>query len=291
MNAKYEQYLHALWNWANEVEEKVIHSRYYGETSNWTQELEQWRNELKTLLNTPTAVTKDAIKTIESRGKQLVDHLLYDRERKGSIQTGKHTLPPLPYAYDALEPYIAKEIMQLHHDVHHKSYVDGLNTAEKMIEKWSESQNANLLRHWMREQSFNGSGHYLHTIFWDNMSPNGGGEPKGELLKKIKQDFSSVARFKQLFTNAAKSVQGSGWTMLVWQLRSGRLGIQTVEKHNMYALFDVVPLLVLDLWEHAYYLQYETNRNKYIDNWWNIVNWSDVEKRYQKIKPIIWELA
>src|SRR5690606_25961817 len=101
-----------------------------------------------------------------------------------------------------------------------------------MIEKWQESQNSGILRHWMRGQSFNGSGHFLHSIFWTNMSPNGGGEPQGALAEKIKEDFSTFNRFKQLFTHAAKSVQGSGWAMLVWEIPSGRLAIQTVEKHN-----------------------------------------------------------
>lgn len=208
---------------------------------------------------------------------------------KGSVPPGKHKLPPLPYAYDALEPTISKEIMKLHHDKHHQSYVDGLNKAELKMKEARETGNFDLIRHWEREAAFNGAGHYLHTIFWDVMSPDGGGKPKGDLLEQIIHDFGSYQAFKKQFTEAAKEVEGVGWAILVWSPRSHRLAILQAEKHQNLSQWDVVPLLVLDVWEHAYYLQYKTDKDKYVDNWWNVVNWDYVQKRFNKAKQLQWQ--
>ncbi|GGK19717.1 superoxide dismutase [Caldalkalibacillus thermarum] len=204
------------------------------------------------------------------------------------VPIGGHRLPPLPYAYNALEPYISQEIMRLHHRKHHQSYVDGLNRAEKKMAEARRTGNFELIRHWEREAAFNGSGHYLHTIFWNNMSPNGGGEPSGELAKQIKQDFGSFRQFKKHFSEAAKEVEGVGWALLVWSPRSHRLEILAAEKHQHFAQWDVIPLLVLDVWEHAYYLQYKDNRGEYVDQWWNVVNWSDVAARFQEARKLRW---
>ncbi|BDG46661.1 superoxide dismutase [Parageobacillus sp. KH3-4] len=205
------------------------------------------------------------------------------------IAAGRHVLPPLPYSYDALEPYISKEIMQLHHTKHHQSYVDGLNKAEKMMKKARETNNYELLKHWEREAAFHGSGHYLHTIFWNNMHPKGGGEPHGELLEQIKRDFGSFERFKRHFTEAAKSAEGVGWALLVWSPRSHRLEILQTEKHQFMTQWDTIPLLVLDVWEHAYYLQYKSDRAAYINNWWNVVHWRDVEERFAQAQKLRWK--
>lgn len=205
------------------------------------------------------------------------------------IAAGRHVLPPLPYSYDALEPYISKEIMQLHHTKHHQSYVDGLNKAEKMMKKARETNNYELLKHWEREAAFHGSGHYLHTIFWNNMHPKGGGEPHGELLEQIKRDFGSFERFKRHFTEAAKSAEGVGWALLVWSPRSHRLEILQTEKHQFMTQWDTIPLLVLDVWEHAYYLQYKSDRAAYISSWWNVVHWRDVEERFAQAQKLRWK--
>ncbi|MBB6455288.1 Fe-Mn family superoxide dismutase [Salirhabdus euzebyi] len=289
MNVHTEQYLHALINWADEVQQKLSHSHREFQLPYW-REIDNWKNDIQAKIDDKQELTQEEMYRVKEDGEQILQTILANRKGKNTkrIGVGEHQLPPLPYAYDALEPYISKEIMRLHHDKHHKSYVEGLNNAEKMIQKWTASQNKQMLRHWMREQSFNGSGHFLHTIFWNNMSPNGGGTPKGQLMSKIKEDFSSFDAFKKLFTNAAQSVQGTGWAMLVWELQSGRLAVQTVEKHNMYALWDVIPLLVLDVWEHAYYLQYETDRNKYVENWWNVVNWDNVNDRFNRAQTLTW---
>ncbi|GEL76226.1 superoxide dismutase [Tenuibacillus multivorans] len=206
-----------------------------------------------------------------------------------AIGIGQHKLPPLPYAYNALEPYIDERIMRLHHDKHHRSYVEGLNKAEKEMQKARQNNNFDLIKHWEREAAFNGAGHYLHTIFWNVMHPDGGGKPKGELSNAINQSFGSFDQFKNHFSEAAKKVEAVGWAILVYSPRSHRLEILQAEKHQNLSQWDVIPLLVLDVWEHAYYLQYENNRGKYVDNWWNVVNWNEVEKRYREAQKVKWK--
>ncbi|SDH37805.1 superoxide dismutase, Fe-Mn family [Aneurinibacillus thermoaerophilus] len=199
-----------------------------------------------------------------------------------TVPIGEHKLPPLPYAYNALEPYIDEKTMRLHHDIHHKSYVDGLNKAEKEMQKARETGDYALIKHWEREAAFNGSGHYLHTIFWNNMKPKGGGVPKGELAEEINKTFGSFEKFKAHFSAAAEKVEGSGWALLVWSPEAGRLEILQAEKHQNLTQQGVIPLLVLDVWEHAYYLKYNNKRAEYIKAWWNVVNWDDVSKRYKE---------
>ena len=197
------------------------------------------------------------------------------------VPIGGHRLPPLPYPYDALEPYIDERTMRLHHQKHHASYVDGLNKAEKMMQMARDTNDFELLKHWEREAAFNGAGHYLHTIFWNVMSPDGGGKPSGAIARQIDRDFGSFERFKRHFSAAAEKVEGGGWALLVWSPRSHRLEILQAEKHQNLSQWDVVPLLVLDVWEHAYYLKYQNERRKYIDAWWNTVNWNHVDERFQ----------
>ncbi|HLS08473.1 MAG TPA: Fe-Mn family superoxide dismutase [Lentibacillus sp.] len=216
-----------------------------------------------------------------------------DDERKSTkyqtVPIGKHTLPPLPYAYNALEPHISEEIMRLHHQKHHQGYVDGLNKAEKEMQKARRSGNFDLIRHWEGEAAFNGAGHYLHTIFWENMSPDGGGKPDGDIAKEIKRTFGSFDKFKDHFTHAADKVQAVGWALLVWSPRSRRTEILQAEKHQNLTQQDVIPLLVLDVWEHAYYLQYHNNRKDYIDAWWNVVCWDSVNRRFEEAKKVMWQ--
>lgn len=195
---------------------------------------------------------------------------------------GRHVLPPLPYAYDALEPYIDEETMRLHHDKHHKAYVDGLNKAEQEMDKARETGDYSLIKHWEREAAFNGAGHYLHTIFWTNMSPGGRGTPTGALIEQIHRDFGDFKRFHDHFAAAAEKVEGGGWAILVWAPQAGKLEILQAEKHQNLSQWDVSPLLVLDVWEHAYYLKHQNDRKAYIANWWNVVNWADVARRFEQ---------
>jgi superoxide dismutase len=204
------------------------------------------------------------------------------------VPIGGHTLPPLPYDYNALEPYIDEKTMRLHHDKHHKSYVDGLNKAEIMMEKARKTGDFDLIKHWEREAAFNGAGHYLHTIFWNNMTPQGGGEPKRSLKSQIIKDFGSFSGFKKHYSAAAEKVEAAGWAILVWAPRAHRMEILQAEKHQNLSQWDVIPLLVLDVWEHAYYLKYNNDRKAYIDAWWNVVNWENVNDRFEKARTITW---
>lgn len=225
---------------------------------------------------------------VESLHQETEQYFKSRGSREAYVKPGKHLLPPLPYAYNALEPYISEEIMKLHHQKHHQSYVDGLNKAETNLEKARQTGDFSLVKHWSRELAFHGSGHYLHTIFWNNMSPKGGGKPGNPLLKEIEKYFGRFESFKKHFTEAAKAVEGVGWAILVWSPRSRHLEILQSERHMILTQWDTIPLLVLDVWEHAYYLQYQNNKAEYVDNWWNLINWRDVEDRFGKARQLKW---
>jgi Fe-Mn family superoxide dismutase len=195
-----------------------------------------------------------------------------------------YTLPPLPYAYEALEPHISRQIMTLHHDKHHQAYVTGANAA---LEKLEKSRNGELQidqRAVLRDYSFNADGHILHSLFWPNMAPSGkgGGTPGGKLADRINLDFGSFDKFKAQFSDASKTVEGSGWAMLVYEGMSDRLLIVQVEKHNLNHLAQSSVILASDLWEHAFYAQYLNDKAKYVDAWWNVVNWSEADARLGK---------
>jgi Fe-Mn family superoxide dismutase len=194
----------------------------------------------------------------------------------------KHELPPLPYDYNALEPYYDEQTVRLHHDAHHKGYVDGLNNAEAKLAEARAAGDFGLIKHWERELAFHGSGHILHTMFWENMAPGGGGPASGVIKDQIDKDFGSFELFKKQFTAAAVAVEGSGWAILCWNPVFGRLEILTAEKHQNLTQWGVVPLLVVDVWEHAYYLKYQNKRAVFVEAWWNLINWSDVNRRFAK---------
>jgi superoxide dismutase len=207
------------------------------------------------------------------------------------VPIGGHVLPPLPYPYNALEPYIDEQTMHLHHDKHHQSYVDGLNKAEKALAEARHRNEFSLVKHWERELAFHGAGHYLHTIFWRAMAPQAGGRPTGQLARMIDRDFGSFEAFKNQFSKAAEDVEGGGWAILVWAPRAGRLQILTAEKHQNLSQWDVIPLLPLDVWEHAYYLKYQNRRPEYVKNWWNVVNWPFVAQRLAEALKVQWPRA
>lgn len=205
------------------------------------------------------------------------------------VPVGAHKLPPLPYGYDALEPFIDAETMRIHHDKLHQNYVNGLNKAEMMMAQARATNNYELIRHWEREAAFHGAGHYLHTIFWDVMSPKGGGSPQGELAEQIIRDFNSIEIFKRQFSQVAENVEGPGWALLVWSPRAQHLEILSAEKHQLLTQWESIPLLVLDVWEHAYWLGYRNERKRYIEAWWNVVNWSHVQDRYLQARRLRWQ--
>lgn len=195
-----------------------------------------------------------------------------------------YQLPDLPYEYDALEPHIDEQTMRLHHDVHHQGYVDGANRA---LQKLAEARNSNEyggIKAWSRDLSFNLSGHTLHSIFWRNMTPEAEtGDPSWTLEQKVEAAFGSMEALKAQFGAAAKAVEGSGWAILAWEPKSESLTVLQVEKHQNLGAQGVTPILVLDVWEHAYYLSYQNRRGEYVDNWWNVVNWADVSERLDTV--------
>ncbi|MDK6259424.1 MULTISPECIES: superoxide dismutase [Corynebacterium] len=192
-----------------------------------------------------------------------------------------YELPDLPYDYDALEPHISGEIMQLHHDKHHKTYVDGANAALEALEKAREDgTDQNTVRALSKNLAFNLGGHTNHSIFWKNLSPNGGGEPTGELAEAINRDFGSFEKFKDHFSNAALSLQGSGWAVLGYDHIGERLVIEQMTDQQGNLSINLTPLLLLDMWEHAFYLQYKNVKADYVKAVWNVFNWDDVAERY-----------
>ncbi|MCC6444394.1 MAG: superoxide dismutase, partial [Armatimonadetes bacterium] len=193
-------------------------------------------------------------------------------------------LPPLPYAYNALEPNMDEQTVKLHHDMHHKAYVDGLNNAEDKLAAAREAGDYALVKHWSRELAFHGSGHILHSIFWTNLAPNAGGEPTGDLTEAVKKDFGSFERCKAQLVAVTVAVEGSGWGLLTYMPDQDRLLIMQAEKHQDLTQWGAVPLLVLDAWEHAYYLKYQNRRAEYVNNLFNLINWADVAARYEKAK-------
>jgi Fe-Mn family superoxide dismutase len=199
--------------------------------------------------------------------------------------TKKYSLPDLPYSYDALEPYISQEIMKLHHDKHHLAYVNGANAALDKLEGARKNGWTGVdIKGIERDLSFNLAGHVLHSVFWPNMKQNGGGKPGGRLADKLNEDFGSFDAFKAQFAAAAKAVEGSGWGLLVYDPVNDQLLTLMAEKHNLLSGQSTVPLLVCDVWEHAYYLQYKNDRGAYVDAFWNVINWENVDSLLSNAK-------
>ncbi len=198
----------------------------------------------------------------------------------------KYELPALPYDTSALEPYISREQLSLHHDKHHQGYVKGANTNLEKIEQ-ARRDNADIdEKAALKEFSFNIGGHSLHSLFWPTMAPagkGGGGTPGGALADALDREFGSFDRFKKEFSQAASSVEGSGWAALVMEPLSGRPLIMQIEKHSNDVYPSAPILMVLDVWEHAYYVDYRNNRGQFVDAFWNIVNWDEVTRRMERV--------
>lgn len=196
------------------------------------------------------------------------------------IPPGQHVLPPLPYSYDALEPVLGQETLRIHHDKHHKSYVDGLNNAEINLVEARENGDYSLIKYWENELAFNGSGHILHSIYWTIMAPlEVPSQVEAQTLNQINIYFGSFQRFKEQFISASDKVEGSGWGVLSWQPTWNRLEILQAGKHQNLTQWSGIPILVCDVWEHAYYLNYQNKRRDYIEAWWELIDWQEVERR------------
>lgn len=197
----------------------------------------------------------------------------------------KHVLPDLPYDYNALEPTISSEIMKLHHTKHHATYVNNLNVAEEKLAEALHKKDTTSVIQQENIIKFNGGGHLNHSIFWHNLSPSGGGDPSGELLKLIESSYSSVETMKQKMSAVAVGVQGSGWAWLGYCKETNRIRVaSTANQDPLQPTTGLIPLLGIDVWEHAYYLQYKNVRPDYIKAIWKVVNWKDVAERLEKAK-------
>ncbi|MBT2498374.1 superoxide dismutase [Agromyces sp. ISL-38] len=191
-----------------------------------------------------------------------------------------YTLPDLPYDYAALAPHISATIMELHHSKHHQAYVTGANTALEQLAVARESGDLANVNKLEKDLAFNLGGHVNHSVFWQNMSPDGGGSPEGELAAAIDDGFGSFDAFRAHFTATALGVQGSGWAVLAWDDLGARPVIFQLFDQQGNAPLGVTPLLQLDVWEHAYYLDYRNVRTDYVKAFWEIVNWADVQARF-----------
>ncbi|MHA7126224.1 MULTISPECIES: superoxide dismutase [Janibacter] len=193
-----------------------------------------------------------------------------------------YTLPDLPYDYGALEPAMSGEILELHHDKHHATYVKGANdTTEKIAEARDKGDLSGIVG-LEKTLAFNVSGHVLHSIFWENLSPDGGDKPDGALGTAIDEHFGSFDKFRAQLTAATQTTQGSGWGVLAWEPIGQRLLVTQVYDHHGNVAAGMTPLLAFDAWEHAYYLQYKNVKPDYIEKLWDIVNWNDVSARLEK---------
>ena len=196
------------------------------------------------------------------------------------VPIGQHKLPPLPYAYNALEPVIDEKTLTIHHDKHHKKYVDDLNKAEADAQKMRESKNFDDINLIEQNLAYNGSGHILHSIYWTIMTyPDKGGTPGNITDALIKSYFGSFDAFKNQFIQAASKVHGSGWGILGYNPYFRHLEILQADKHENMTQWGIIPVLVCDVWEHAFYLKYQNNRDEYINSWWKLINWGEVENR------------
>ena len=196
-----------------------------------------------------------------------------------------YTLEDLPYAFNALEPYISETQLRLHHDKHHAAYVNGANAIFEKLDKARQAGTDLDMKATLKELSFQAGGHILHWLFWQNLAPAAKAmkEPDGVLAEALKNEFGSFERFKKEFSSAAASTEGSGWAALARCGLTGRLLIMQIEKHNVHVYPQLRILMVLDVWEHAYYLDYRNERPRFVEAFWNIMNWDVVNKRLEAL--------
>ncbi|MEY2815853.1 MAG: hypothetical protein RJA78_429 [Actinomycetota bacterium] len=194
----------------------------------------------------------------------------------------KYVLPDLSYDYGALEPNISGRIMELHHDKHHLAYVNGANSALDALAEARDKNDLTMVNKFQKDLAFNLAGHVNHTVFWKNMSPDGGDKPTGELAAAIDHFFGSFDAFRAHFTASALGIQGSGWSILVWEMFGQKLIIEQLYDHQGNLAVGSIPLLMLDMWEHAFYLDYQNVKPEYVKAFWNIVNWADVQARFDE---------
>ncbi len=194
-----------------------------------------------------------------------------------------YELPELTYTYDALEPVLTARMVELHHDKHHAAYVKGANEAMESLARARESEDFGAIAGLERALAFNVSGHVLHSVLWTNLSPDAASRPSGDLASAIKGDLGSFDTARSHLAAAATSIQGAGWAALVWEPCSGRLQVAQIHDHHANLSVGGYPLLVIDGWEHAYYLKYENDKEAYVDALWQIIDWDDVASRFAAV--------
>jgi Fe-Mn family superoxide dismutase len=197
-----------------------------------------------------------------------------------------YTLPDLPYDYGALEPHYSGEILELHHDKHHAGYVKGANQTLERLAEAREGDDFEAIVGLQKTLAFHVSGHVLHSIFWKNLSPHGGGKPQGELAAAIDEFFGRFEAFQAHLNEASMTIQGSGWGVLAWEPLGQQLIIEQVYDHQGSVGNGSIPLLAFDAWEHAYYLQYKNVKASFFDALWHIVNWDDVAGRFDSARRL-----
>ena len=202
----------------------------------------------------------------------------------GAYQNGSYTLPELPYAYNALEPLYDEQTVRLHHDKHHATYVKGLNTALEKMQEARQKNDFAAIRALSYNLAFNGSGHVLHTIFWHSLTPAKKAEVPDNLGKALAESFGSVQAAQAHFAAASKEVMASGWGVLGYEPIADKLLILQAERHQDLTVWGVAPLLVCDVWEHAYYLKYQNNRGEWVDNFMKMANWEFASQRLEQLK-------
>jgi superoxide dismutase, Fe-Mn family len=198
----------------------------------------------------------------------------------------KYVLPELPYAVSALEPHISAQIMELHHGKHHASYVKNANDVLDQFDEARTKGDLSRIAGLEKALAFNLSGHILHSIFWMNMMPKGGGQPEGDLRAALDRDFGGFDPFKKQLNQVAASIMGSGWAALVWEPLGGRLLTTQIYDHQSNLSQAGVPLMVIDAWEHAYYLQYKNQKTAFFEAIWNVWNWGDIAKRFDAARRV-----
>ncbi|MGN6709859.1 MAG: superoxide dismutase [Candidatus Nitrosocosmicus sp.] len=204
----------------------------------------------------------------------------------------KYELPPIPYSYDALEPHIDARTMEIHHTKHHQTYTNNLNAAiEKCPQEIQDKDITEILAHLDQIPNdlkgainFNGGGFDNHRIFWNNLSPNGGGEPRGSIANSINESFGNFTSFKEKFSSTTIAIQGSGWGWLVYNPTNKKVEYIAMPNQTSPRTEGLIPLLGCDVWEHAYYLKYQNKRPDYVSAWWNVINWDDVNKRLEEVR-------
>jgi superoxide dismutase, Fe-Mn family len=197
-----------------------------------------------------------------------------------------YTLPDLQYDYGALEPHISGKIMELHHDKHHAGYVKGANETLEKLDEARSKEDFTRLGALEKALAFNLSGHVLHSLFWQNLDPKGGDRPHGPLAEAIQKDFGSFEKFRRQLTEVASTIMGSGWAALVWEPLGGRLLTNQIYDHQSNLSQGGIPILVIDAWEHAFYLQYQNRKTEFFDAVWNLWNWEDVSERYLAVSKL-----